>query len=153
PMASTSATRSTAFDGFSADERAAMKDHARDLKTAARRGAKATREDGEADVLEKIAEMTQPDRAIAERLHRLVLATAPELTPRLWYGMPAYALDGKLVCHFQPAQKFKSRYATLGFSDRASLDDGAMWPTSFAVTELTAGVESEIRALVTKAVS
>ncbi|MEU8800456.1 DUF1801 domain-containing protein [Spirillospora sp. NPDC048819] len=140
-----------AFDGFSDDERAAMKEHARELKAAARRGkAKA---DGERDVLAKITEMADADRAIAERLHEIVKASAPDLVPRTWYGMPAYAKDGKVLCFFQSAQKFKARYATLGFNDVASLDDGAMWPAAFALTELTAENEARIAALVKRAAS
>jgi uncharacterized protein YdhG (YjbR/CyaY superfamily) len=138
------------FDGFTEEERAAMKEHAKDLKASARRGAKA---DTEGDVLAKIAEMSASDRVIAERLHAVIKANAPALTPKLWYGMPAYARDGKVVCHFQPATKFKTRYATFGFSDLANLDKGAMWPTSFAITELTAADEAKIGALVKKAVS
>src|SRR5215475_12090603 len=129
------------YEGFSEDERAAMKDRATEMKAATRRGSRAQTQDGESAVLEKIAEMTDRDRAMAERIHAIVKANAPELTPRLWYGMPAYAKDGKLVCHFQPAQKFKTRYATLGFSDEAKLDEGAMWPTAFALTKLTAADE------------
>jgi hypothetical protein len=142
-----------AYDGFTAEERAAMRDHAQELKTAARRGSRATKEDGESEVLAKIAEMTGQDRVIGERLHAVIMASVPDLTPRTWYGMPAYALDGKIVCFFQPAQKFKTRYLTLGFSDRANLDDGTMWPTSYALTELTAAGEARISALVKKAVS
>jgi uncharacterized protein YdhG (YjbR/CyaY superfamily) len=130
-----------------------MKERAQELKAAARRGPGAKKADGESDVLAKIAEMSQPDRAMAERLHALIKATAPALAPRTWYGMPAYAKDGKVVCFFQSAQKFKSRYATLGFSDEANLDEGAMWPTSFALSELTAAAEAKIGALVKKAVS
>src|SRR4051812_30380336 len=132
--------------GFTAEERAAMKERARELK--AERG----KADGEAEVLAKIAEMTEADRAMAERIHAIVKANAPELSPKTWYGMPAYAKDGKVVCFFQSAQKFKSRYATLGFSDNAHLDQGAMWPTSFAVKDLTAAEEKKIGALVKKAV-
>ncbi len=139
--------------GFTAEERAAMKEHAQELKTAARRGPRAAEADGESDVLAKIAEMPEPDRALGERLHAIIKASAPALSPRTWYGMPAYAKDGKVVCFFQSAQKFKARYATLGFSDAANLDDGAMWPTAFALTELTAADEARIGALVTKAVS
>jgi uncharacterized protein YdhG (YjbR/CyaY superfamily) len=139
--------------GFSDEERSAMKEHAKELKTAARRGSRATKADGENDVLEKIAEMQDSDRVMAERLHAIVTASAPDLAPRLWYGMPAYAKDGKVVCFFQSAEKFKSRYATLGFSDSANLDDGAMWPTGFALTKLTAADEARIAALVKKAVS
>jgi hypothetical protein len=145
--------RGKSYDGFTDEERAAMKDHAEDLKTAARRGSAATKADGEADVQAKIAEMNDADRAIAERVHALVTAAAPEITPRLWYGMPAYAIDGKLVCHFQPAQKFKTRYATLGFSERAHLDDGSMWPVAYALPRLTAADEQTISALVRQAVS
>ena len=134
--------------GFTAEERAAMKERARELK--APRAGKA---DGEADVLAKIAEMPDSDRAMAERLHAIVKAAAPALSPRTWYGMPAYAKDDKVVCFFQSAAKFKSRYATLGFSDRANLDDGAMWPTAFALKQLTAAEEARIVALVKKAVS
>jgi uncharacterized protein YdhG (YjbR/CyaY superfamily) len=132
---------------FSAEERAAMKERARELKAA---GAKA---DGESDVLAKIAEMEEPDRAMAERLHAIVMDSAPALSPRTWYGMPAYAKDGKVVCFFQSAQKFRARYATLGFSDKANLDDGTMWPTAFALTELTAASEARIGELVKQAVS
>ena len=129
--------------GFTTEERAAMKERARELKS----------DGGEADVLAKIAEMPDADRAIAERLHALIRDTAPELAPRTWYGMPAYAKDGKVVCFFQNASKFKARYATLGFSDKANLDDGEMWPTSFALKELTADAEARIVALVEQAVS
>jgi uncharacterized protein YdhG (YjbR/CyaY superfamily) len=132
--------------GFTAEERAAMRERAQELK-AAKRGA-----DGESDVLAKIAEMPKADRVLAEKIHALVKAAAPDLVPRTWYGMPAYAKDGKVLCFFQSAHKFKSRYATLGFSDRASLDTGAMWPTSFALTELTAAEERKVTALVKKAV-
>ena len=128
-----------------------MKERARELK-AARRGA-GGRADGESDVLAKIAEMPEADRAMAERLHALIKASAPALSPRTWYGMPAYAKDGDVICFFQPAQKFKSRYATLGFSDKANLDEGAMWPTSFALKKLTAATETKIGVLVKKAVS
>jgi uncharacterized protein YdhG (YjbR/CyaY superfamily) len=133
--------------GFTAEERAAMKERARELK------AEAAKADGEKALLEKVAEMPEPDRALATRLHELIKATAPDLAPKTWYGMPAYARDGKVVCHFQSADKFKSRYATLGFSDEANLDDGSMWPTSFALKELTATEERKVVALVKKAVS
>jgi uncharacterized protein YdhG (YjbR/CyaY superfamily) len=136
--------------GFTAEERAAMKERAQELKAAGRRSGQA---DGESDVLAKIAEMPEPDRAMAERLHAIVKASAPSLSPRTWYGMPAYAKDGKVVCFFQSAQKFKTRYATFGFSDRANLDEGAMWPTGFALKELTAADEARISDLVKKAVS
>ena len=149
---STTATEKKS-EGFTDEERAAMKERARELKAAARRGPRADKADGESDVLAKIAEMPEPDRAMAERLHALIKASAPALSPRTWYGMPAYAKDGKVVCFFQSAQKFKTRYATLGFSDKANLDDGTMWPTSFALTELTAADEARIGALVKKAVS
>ena len=139
--------------GFTDEEQAAMKEHGQELKTAARRGPRAAKADGESDVLAKIAEMTEPDRALAERIHALVKASAPDLSPRTWYGMPAYAKDGKIVCFFQPAQKFKTRYATLGFNDTANLDDGAMWPIAFALKELTAADEARIAALVEQAVS
>jgi uncharacterized protein YdhG (YjbR/CyaY superfamily) len=130
-----------------------MRERARELKAQARPGARTDKADGESAVLAKIAEMPGPDRAMAERLHGLIQASAPGLSPRTWYGMPAYAKDGKVVCFFQSAQKFKSRYATFGFSDRANLDDGAMWPTSFALKELTAAEEARIGTLVKKAVS
>jgi uncharacterized protein YdhG (YjbR/CyaY superfamily) len=133
-------------EGFTAEERAAMKERARELK------AEAQRADGERAVLAKIAEMPEPDRTMAERLHQIIKASAPELSPKTWYGMPAYAnKEGKVVCHFQSAQKFNSRYATLGFSDKANLDEGAMWPTSFALKELTAAAEARIGALVRRA--
>ena len=136
---------------FSDEERAAMKERARELKAEAR--ASKNKADGERDVLAKIAEMPEPDRAMAERLHAIVKASAPDLSPKTWYGMPAYAKDGKVVCFFQSAEKFKSRYATFGFSDEANLDEGAMWPTSFALKKLTAADEARIAALVKKAVS
>lgn len=137
--------------GFTAEERAAMKEHAQELKTAARRG-KTTKADGEADVLAKIAELDEPDRGIATRIHEIVKTAAPDLTPKTWYGMPGWAKDGKIVCFFQPAAKFKARYGTLGFNDIATLDDGTMWPTAFAVTELTPATEARITELVEKAV-
>jgi uncharacterized protein YdhG (YjbR/CyaY superfamily) len=149
-MATRKSTKSTAAEGFTAEERAAMKERAKEVK-AARGGAAKT--DPESDVLAKIAEMSAADRVLAERIHAIVKANAPDLAPRLWYGMPAYAKGGKVVCFFQPAQKFKSRYATLGFSDDAELDDGTMWPTAFALTKLTAANEAKIAALVKKAVS
>jgi uncharacterized protein YdhG (YjbR/CyaY superfamily) len=142
-------TAAKASKGFTAEERAAMKERSRELKAAARRGTA----DAEADVLAKIAEMPPPDRAMAERLHAIIKGSAPDLSPRTWYGMPAYAKDGKVVCFFQSAQKFKSRYATLGFSDKAELDDGAMWPTAFALTKLSGAEEKKIRGLVQRAVS
>jgi uncharacterized protein YdhG (YjbR/CyaY superfamily) len=139
--------------GFTDAERAAMKERAQELRAEKRRGARAGKADGESDVLAKIAEMKQPDRAMAERLHAIVTASAPALSPKTWYGMPAYAKDGKVVCFFQSAQKFKTRYATFGFSDAANLDKGALWPVAFALKELTAAEEAKIRALVKKAVS
>jgi uncharacterized protein YdhG (YjbR/CyaY superfamily) len=140
-------------DGFTAEERAAMKERAQELKTQARRGTRAGKADGDRDVLAKIAEMPEPDRTMAERLHAIITVSAPALSPKTWYGMPAYAKDGKIVCFFQSAHKFNSRYATLGFNDEANLDDGAMWPTSFALTELSATEEARISALVKQAVS
>ena len=139
--------------GFTDEERAAMSERAQELKAAARRGSSANKADGESDVLAKIAEMAEPDRVMAERIHAIIKASAPDLTSRTWYGMPAYAKDGKIVCFFQPARKFKTRYATLGFNDPAHLDDGAMWPTAFALIELTAAEEARIGGLVKKAVS
>ena len=140
--------------GFTDEERAAMKERAQELKAEAGRSTRAkSKADGEIDVLAKIAEMQGPDRAMAKRLHAIIKASAPALSPKTWYGMPAYAKDGKVVCFFQSAQKFKSRYATFGFSDEANLDEGAMWPTSFALKELTAAEEARIGALVKKAVS
>jgi uncharacterized protein YdhG (YjbR/CyaY superfamily) len=141
------------FEGFTGQERAAMKERSRELRAAARRGPRAGQADGESDLLAKIAEMPEHDRALAGRLHAIITASVPDLAPRTWYGMPAYAKDGKVVCFFQSAQKFNTRYATLGFSDQANLDDGALWPTGFALTELTADVEERIIALVKKAVS
>jgi uncharacterized protein YdhG (YjbR/CyaY superfamily) len=137
--------------GFTDDERAAMKERAKELKAEAR--ANRGKAEGERDVLAKIAEMPEPDRAMAKRLHAIIKASAPELSPRTWYGMPAYAKDDKVVCYFTAASKFKSRYATFGFNDVANLDEGAMWPTSFALKELTANEEARIIALVIKAVS
>jgi uncharacterized protein YdhG (YjbR/CyaY superfamily) len=138
---------------FTDEERGAMKQRVQELKAAARRGPRADKADEESAVLAKIAEMPETDRAMGERLHAVIKASAPALSPRLWYGMPAYAKDGKVVCFFQNAQKFKTRYATFGFSDEANLDEGAMWPTAFALTELTADNEARIGALVKKAVS
>lgn len=136
---------SKASEGFTAEERAAMKERAQELKAAAGKA------DGERDVLAKIAEMPGPDREMAERLHAIIKASAPSLSPKTWYGMPAYARDGKVVCFFQSADKFKARYATFGFNDAANLDEGAMWATSFALKELTAAEEKKIAALVKKA--
>jgi uncharacterized protein YdhG (YjbR/CyaY superfamily) len=133
--------------GFTAEEKAAMKERVRELK------AEKSKADGESDVLAKIAEMPRTDRAMAKRIHAIVKASAPDLAPRTWYGMPAYAKDGNVVCFFRSAAKFKSRYATFGFNDSANLDKGAMWPTSFALKELTAAEEKKIGALVKKAAS
>ena len=141
------------FEGFTDEERGAMKERAQELKAAARRGPRGKKTDDESAVLAKIAEMPESDRAMAERVHAVIKASAPALSPKLWYGMPAYAKDGKVVCFFQSAQKFKSRYATFGFNDSANLDEGAMWPTAFALMELTAADEARIGALVKKAVS
>jgi len=138
-------------EGFTAEERAAMKERARELKAEAR--ADKDRAEGESAVLAKIAEMSEPDRSMAKRLHEIIKASAPALSPKTWYGMPAYTRDGKVVCFFQSAQKFNTRYATLGFSDAANLDEGALWPTAFALKELTAADEAKIGALVKKAVS
>ena len=141
------------FEGLTVEERGAMKERVKELKAAARRGPRADKADGESDVLAKIAEMPAPDRAIAKRLHAIIKASGPAVSPRTWYGMPAYAKDGKVVCFFQSGQKFKTRYATFGFSDEANLDEGAMWPIAFALTELTDDDEARIGALVKKAVS
>jgi uncharacterized protein YdhG (YjbR/CyaY superfamily) len=143
----------TKYDGFTDEERDAMKERAKELKTTARRGSKAAKADGEADLLAKIAEMPSDDRAIAERLHALVKENAPDLTPKTWYGMPAWALDGKVLCFFQSRAKFKTRYATLGFNDVAELDEGTVWPTGFGILKLTADDEAMIAALLKKAVS
>ncbi len=140
--------------GFTDEERAAMRERAQELKADARRGPRAGKADGESDVLAKIAAMPAPDRVLAERLHAIVKASAPVLSPKTWYGMPAYAnRDGQVVCFFQDARKFKTRYATLGFSDKANFDDGHMWPTAYALTELTPADEAKIAALLKKAVS
>jgi uncharacterized protein YdhG (YjbR/CyaY superfamily) len=137
--------------GFTDEERAAMKERTKELKAETR--ANKNKEEGESDVLAKIAEMPEPERAMVMRLHEIIKASAPVLSPKTWYGMPAYTKDGKVVCFFQSAQKFNTRYATLGFSDTANIDEGAMWPTSFALTELTAAEEARISALVKKAVN
>jgi hypothetical protein len=150
---STTAGKKT-YEGFSAEERAAMKARSEELKSTARRGSRAAKADGESDLVAKIAEMPEPDRLMAERLHAIIMAAAPDLSPKTWYGMPAYAKDdGNLICFFKSAHKFKTRYATLGFSDKANLDDGTMWPTDFALTKLTAADEARIVALVKQAVS
>ena len=146
---STAANHETS-EGFTAEERAAMKERAKELRAEAR--ANKDKAHGESDVLAKIAEMPEPDRVMGERLHAIIKASAPSLSPKTWYGMPAYAKDGKVVCFFTPAQKFNSRYATFGFNDTANLDEGTMWPTAFALTELTAADEARIGALVKKAV-
>lgn len=148
----TAASRSSSKT-FTADERAAMRDRAQEVKAAARRGSQPDAAAEESEVLAKIAAMPAADRAMAERLHTIIMASAPGLSPKLWYGMPAYAKDGKLVCFFKPAHKFKARYATLGFSDKAALDEGSMWPTDFALMSLTAAEEARIDALVKKAIS
>lgn len=140
-------------EGFTAEEQAAMKERAQELKVEARRSPRAAKADEESAVLAKIAEMPEPERAIAMRLHALIRASTPALSPKTWYGMPAYAKDGKVVCFFQSAHKFKTRYATFGFSDAANLDEGALWPVAFALKELTAVEEARIVALVKKAVS
>ncbi|HZS94569.1 MAG TPA: DUF1801 domain-containing protein [Chloroflexota bacterium] len=144
-------TTGKASEGFTAEERAAMKERVKELKAAAR--VEKDRAEGERAVQEKIAEMPESDRVMAERIHAIITAGAPDLTPRTWYGMPAYGRDGNVICYFRPAEKFKTRYATFGFSDKANLDDGAMWPTDFALKELTAADEARIEALVKKAVS
>ena len=144
------AARDTASKVWTDEERSAMQEHAKEMKAEARRGK--DKADGERDVLAKIAEMPESDRVMAERIHAVVKASAPDLSPKTYYGMPAYARDGKVVCFFQPADKFKARYATFGFNDDASLDEGTMWPTSWALTELTAADEAKIAALVKKAV-
>ena len=142
---STAAKDKKKFEGLTDEERGAMKERVKELK--------ADKADGESELLAKLAEMQEPDRVLGERLHAIIKANAPALSPRTWYGMPAYAKDGKVVCFFQPAQKFKTRYATFGFNDPANLDEGTMWPTAFALTELTAADEKRIGALVKKAVS
>ncbi len=143
------------YEGFTDEERGAMKERAQELKAAARRGSRGKKQpvDEESVVLAKIAEMPEPDRVLATRLHEIIKANAPVLAPRLYYGMPAYAKDGKVLCFFQPAQKFKTRYATLGFTDTANLDEGTMWPNAFALTELTADDEARIADLVKRSVS
>lgn len=149
--APTSTGSGKASAGFTSEERAALKERAKEMKEEAR--ANKNREDGERDVLAKIAELPKPERALAGRIHEIIAANAPTLSPKLWYGMPAYARDGKVVCFFQSAQKFKTRYATFGFNDAAHLDDGLMWPVAFALKELTAAEEARLGALVKKAVS
>ncbi|MEV1169797.1 DUF1801 domain-containing protein [Nonomuraea sp. NPDC049784] len=139
------------YEGFTDEERAAMKERSRELKATARRRSRSAKADGESEVLAKLAEMSELDRSTGERLHAIVKVNAPSLSPKLWYGMPAYARDGKIVCFFQPAQKFKTRYSTFGFNDAAHLDDGTMWPTAFALTTLTAEDEARIGELVKRA--
>ncbi|MBT2596397.1 iron chaperone [Arthrobacter sp. ISL-72] len=146
-----STTKPKTYDGFDDGERAAMKERAQELKAASKRGARSAKADGERDVLAKIAEMPDSDRAIAERLHAIIKAVAPELSPKTWYGMPAYAKDGKVLCFFQSSHKFKTRYSTFGFNDVAALDDGTMWPTAFALTTLTPADEARISELLKKA--
>jgi len=141
------------YEGFTAEEKAAMQNRVQEMKTEGRGGSRAEKAGGESEVLAKIAELPAPDRALAQRLHAIIKANAPALTPKTWYGMPAYAQDGKIVCHFQSAQKFGTRYATLGFSDKANLDDGGLWPVAFALKKLTAPEEARIAALLKKAVS
>jgi uncharacterized protein YdhG (YjbR/CyaY superfamily) len=150
---SAKSTTGNASKGFTDEERAAMRERAQELKAAVRRGPRAGKADGEGDVLAKIAEMPEPDRAMAKRLHAIIKASAPALSPRTWYGMPAYAKDGNVVCFFQGAHKFKAKYVTFGFSDKANLDEGTVWPVAFALKELTATDEVRIGALVKKAVS
>ena len=149
----TKSTTGKAPKGLTDEELAAVGERAQELKAAARRGPRADKAGGESDLLAKLAEMTESDRALGERIHAIIKASAPDLTSRTWYGMPAYAKDGKIVCFFQTRLKFKTRYATLGFSDKANLDEGAMWPTAFALKELTAAEEARIGALVKKATS
>ena len=153
PKAKGTSRASKTFKGFTDEERVAMKERVQELKAAARRGPRADKADGESAVLAKIAEMPEPDRAMARRLHAVIKASAPALSPRLWYGMPAYAKDDKVVCFLQSAQKFKTRYATIGFSDAANLDEDALWPVAFALKQLTATEEAKIGVLVKKAVS
>jgi len=147
------AERDTATTRFTDEERAAMKERAKEMKTTARRSPRDRAAEAERDVLEKISEMEKPDREMAEKIHAIIKANAPDLMPRTWYGMPAYAKDGSIVCHFQAAQKFKTRYPTLGFSDKANLDDGSMWPVAYALKKLTKADEARITALIKQAVS
>ena len=153
PQRSGARATAKASKGFTDEERAAIRERARELKADRRRSPRAGKADGEGDVLAKIAEMPKPDRVLAERLHAIIKDSAPDLSPRTWYGMPAYATEGKVLRFFQSGQKFKTRYATLGFSDRSNLDDGTMWPTAFALKALTAADETTIAALVKRAVS
>jgi uncharacterized protein YdhG (YjbR/CyaY superfamily) len=151
--AKSTTAKTKTYGGFTDDERDAMKERAKELKAAGRRGSRTAKADGENEVLAKIAEMAEPDRVRAEKLHAVIKASVPALSATTWYGMPAYAKDGKVVCFFQNSQKFKTRYSTLGFSDKANLDDGDLWPTSFALKELTPDVEERIRSLVQRAIS
>jgi len=153
PGSAESAAPGKSSQGFTDEERAAMQERSRELKAEARRGKRSSKVDGESDVLAKIAEMPEPDRTMAERIHAIVKASAPELAPKTWYGMPAYARDGKVICFFQSASKFNTRYATLGFQHDAKLDEGAMWPVSFALVDLADAEEARIGALVKRAVS
>lgn len=146
------ASKANVSESFTDDERAAIKERPQELRGSSRRGSRAARGDGTIEVLAKLAEMPEPDRVLGERLHALITSCAPDLQPKLWYGMPAYAQEGKVVCFFQGARKFKTRYATLGFSDEAKLDDGALWPTAFALMDWTPGIEERITALVKRAV-
>jgi uncharacterized protein YdhG (YjbR/CyaY superfamily) len=150
--AKTATAADTTSKTFTDEERAAIKERAQEVKAASRRGSRADKTDVEGEVLAKIAEMPEPDREMAERLHALIKASAPGIEPRLWYGMPAYAKDGKTICFFQPAKKFKTRYATLGFNDDAKLDDGTMWPVAYALTTMTDADEARIAALMKRAV-
>ncbi len=152
-LTETTTARRNKPTGLTDEERAAIREHIQELKADGRSGPRAAQADGESAVLAKIAELPQPDRAVAERLHVIIKTAAPALAPKTWYGMPAYAKDGNVVCFFQSAQKFKTRYATLGFSDKANLDDGHMWPTAFALKEMTPAEEATIVALVKRAVS
>jgi Domain of unknown function (DU1801). len=145
------ATGGKRYEGFTAEERSAMKDRAEELKKSVRRGSRKAEADGEGDVLAKIAEMADSDRVMAERIHAIIKKIAPQLAPKTWYGMPAYAKDGNVICFFKPAAKFKARYAEFGFSDKADLDDGSMWPISYALTKLTAAEEKKVAALVKQA--
>ena len=151
--AKSTTAKNKSYEGFTDEERAAMKERAQELKMTARRGSRAAKEDGESAVLAKIAEMPEPDRTMAQRLHAIIKTSATALSPRLWYGMPAYANNGEVVCYFQSAQKFKTRYATFGFSDKANLDEGDVWPTAFALKKLTSADEARIGVLVKKALS
>jgi len=151
--ATRTAAKKKRYEGFTTEEKAAMQERVREQKVGARRGSGAKKADGESELLSKIAEMPESDRALAKRLHTVITASAPGLSPTTWYGMPAYTKDGKVVCFFQAAQKFKTRYATFGFSDKANLDEGNMWPNAYALTKLTAADEARISALVKRAVS